>query len=411
MNLLATRNGKRLLFAALYFSEGAPIGFIWWALPAQMRMAGFSIEHITGLTSLLVLPWMFKFLWAPLVDVLRNRFWTFKSWVLAMQGVMGSSFLLLSFSGEPLNSSLLVPLLFLHAVSAATQDVAIDALAINTVPAYERGLINGWMQGGMLLGRSLFSGGTLLMIAYVGEQAMLVLLAAAIWCSSLLLILSDIPETGRGTDSVTENIRSFKAVFLRVVKDRVFWFGIGFALTAGAAFEAVGAVAGPLLVDRGISKEEVALFFGVNVVTAMVVGALAGGWSSDRWGNRITLNVALAMMVVSVLVVALIEGRAELLIATLTMMYFWIGAFTSASYTLFMNITDSKTGATQFSTYMGATNGCESWATYGVGRAIPVLGYGGAFLLMCLPSLVGMVLLRWIPDGSDTHAHRPKISR
>lgn len=398
MNLLASRNGRRFLFAALYFSEGAPIGYIWWALPAQMRIAGFSIEHITALTSLLVLPWMFKFLWAPLVDVFRTRFWTLKAWILSMQGIMGATFLALAVSGNLLDTPFLVPLLIIHAVSAATQDAAIDALAISTVQDRERGLINGWMQGGMLLGRSLFSGGTLLMIAYVGEQAVLVLLAAAIWCSTLLLVLSDVPDSNRGSGSVWENLRSFRSVIVLAAKGRVFWLGIAFALTAGAAFEAVGAVAGPLLVDRGISKEDVAVFFGINAVATMVIGALTGGWSSDRWGNRATLIVALAMLLVSVVSLAMIQESPDFLIVSLTFLYFWIGAFTSASYTMFMNITDSRAGATQFSTFMGATNGCESWATYGVGKAIPAFGYGGAFLLMCIPSLIGMIFLRFIPD-------------
>jgi MFS family permease len=65
-----------MLFAALYFSEGAPIGFIWWALPAQLRLQHVPIEQITLLTSTLVLPWTLKFLWAPLVDLLSGNRWT-----------------------------------------------------------------------------------------------------------------------------------------------------------------------------------------------------------------------------------------------------------------------------------------------------------------------------------------------
>ena len=60
-------------FAALYLSEGAPIGFLWFA--------GVSVGSITALTSLLVLPWTLKFLWAPLVDVLRPRRGGRRTWV------------------------------------------------------------------------------------------------------------------------------------------------------------------------------------------------------------------------------------------------------------------------------------------------------------------------------------------
>ena len=39
---------RKLLFAALYFSEGAPIGFIWFVIPVQLRLAGLPLEKITA---------------------------------------------------------------------------------------------------------------------------------------------------------------------------------------------------------------------------------------------------------------------------------------------------------------------------------------------------------------------------
>jgi len=38
--LTHTAAGRRTLFGALYFSEGAPIGFIWWALPLLWALRG-----------------------------------------------------------------------------------------------------------------------------------------------------------------------------------------------------------------------------------------------------------------------------------------------------------------------------------------------------------------------------------
>jgi hypothetical protein len=43
-NLLATPGKRRVLFALLYFSEGAPIGYIWWHLPTRLRAADLPIE-------------------------------------------------------------------------------------------------------------------------------------------------------------------------------------------------------------------------------------------------------------------------------------------------------------------------------------------------------------------------------
>jgi hypothetical protein len=80
--------GRRLLFFSLYLSEGAPIGYLWLALPTRLRAAGVPVEQITALTSLLVLPWTFKFLVAPLVDGLRSPRWGRRHFVIASQHLM-----------------------------------------------------------------------------------------------------------------------------------------------------------------------------------------------------------------------------------------------------------------------------------------------------------------------------------
>ena len=40
--------GQRWLFGLLYMSEGAPMGFIWWALPTLLADRGFSLETDYG---------------------------------------------------------------------------------------------------------------------------------------------------------------------------------------------------------------------------------------------------------------------------------------------------------------------------------------------------------------------------
>ena len=67
MDLTRTRAGRRVLFTAYYFVEGAPIGFLWWTLPAVARAEGADTGRIGALLGWLVLPWAFKWAWAPLI--------------------------------------------------------------------------------------------------------------------------------------------------------------------------------------------------------------------------------------------------------------------------------------------------------------------------------------------------------
>ena len=131
MNFLATPTKRKFLFFSLYLSEGAPIGFIWLALPTRLRSSGVAIEDITWLSAILVVPWTFKFVWAPLVDLLRSRSWNLRHWIVAAQILMGVSLVPLIWLDPVANFRILGAMLLVHAFAAATQDVAIDALCIS----------------------------------------------------------------------------------------------------------------------------------------------------------------------------------------------------------------------------------------------------------------------------------------
>ena len=126
---LSSAGRRRLFLTSLYFSEGAPIGYLWWALPTKLRAAGADIEEVTALAAALALPWAFKFLWAPLIDGVRSRRFGRRGWIASAQIGMGLALTPLLFQppGPELTTLLWVALLS-HAVLAATQDVAVDGL-------------------------------------------------------------------------------------------------------------------------------------------------------------------------------------------------------------------------------------------------------------------------------------------
>ncbi len=387
-----------MLFAALYFSEGAPIGFIWWALPAQLRLQGIPIEQITLLTSALVFPWTLKFLWAPLVDLFSGGRWTLKHWVFAAQFGMALCIVPLFFVTNAVAFPVVAACLLLHSVAAATQDVAIDALAIHIIPSQERGRINGWMQAGMLLGRALFGGVSLVVIARVDPRVVLALLIAAILSSALLLARSAIqPQLRANGEKKQQRLHEFAARLKNVAKARTTWLGFVVALFGGAAYEGTGAVAGPFLVDRGLSAETVGLFFGFPAVLAMMVGSLLGGFIADKLNKHTAVMLFIVLIVVVVAAIGLTDlyhdERQHMLLPMLALLYFGIGLFTAASYAFFMEITEPHLAATQFSAFMGATNLCESWSALLIGRLVGGFGYPAAFIGMSLLSLVALPAL------------------
>lgn len=379
----------------LYAAQGAPVGFIWWTLPALMRADGLAIEQITGLTAVLLLPWIFKFAWAPLVDAARGPRWGFRAWIASAQTVMGLALVPLIWLEPAAHFEMWRALLLVHAFTAATQDVAIDALAINSVAPEARGWLNGCMQAGMLTGRSIFGGAALFAATSLGREVMLTALIAWIWIGMGAAATVAEPAAPDGTlrGRMTGVARSLRTA----LKGRLFWLGIAFALTSAAAFEATGQLAGPFLIDRAVAPETVGLFFGVFVVSATLAGGLIGGRLSDHWGRRAAAGIFLGAFVAIIVVLAALDlgGVPPLvLMATLTALYFCIGLFTAASYALYMDLTDPRAAGTQFSAFMAATNACESWSTFAGGRIAGAAGYPGAFLVMSAASLASLPLLR-----------------
>ena len=404
-DLLRSPGGRRLLFAVLYLSEGAPIGFIWWALPARLRVAGVPIEEIASLSALLILPWTLKFLWAPLIDTLRSPRWTLRSWIFTAQTVMGLSLVPLLILDLHSDFDLVIGLLFVHAVAAATQDVSVDALAIASVSGEEKGSVNGWMQAGMLLGRSALGGGALLLASAFGDMAVVSLLIGIIWFSMGFLFLSRADVVATIQREQWERLKDVAARLKTILRCRSTWLALVFALIGGAGFEAVGAVVTPFLIDMGISIEETGWFMAFPVVLAMMIGAVAGGYLSDLMGRirsvrLFLLLIAVLILSISVTIESTGNGNTTMLFMLLGALYLGIGFFTASSYALFMDMTDVHLGATQFSAYMGVTNACEMWSALAVGQLVGGFGYAIAFAVMAAVSFAALPVLKRLSNSS-----------
>jgi PAT family beta-lactamase induction signal transducer AmpG len=152
-NALLTRRVQ--LLGLLSVSSGMPLGWVFNSL--QFFLVDLGIKKSTiGLLSGVSLPWTLKFLWAPLVDRYalpwpgRRR-----SWIVVGQLALAGAFgVLAAFAwralearqaGQPLEkAALLVGALALAvAFLSATQDIAIDAYAVEALHRDEQGPVSG----------------------------------------------------------------------------------------------------------------------------------------------------------------------------------------------------------------------------------------------------------------------------
>lgn len=153
-----------LLLALLVASRWVVYGFTDVALTAVLRKAGVSLEQISLLMGVGFL-FMFKFLWAPLVDriALFGRP-GYKTWFLWMQGACAAALLGLLWLEPARDFYAVLGLLAAASIAATFRDIAMDGLAVKVLAVDERASANGWMSAGFMIG--LVLGGGVLLLAY-----------------------------------------------------------------------------------------------------------------------------------------------------------------------------------------------------------------------------------------------------
>ena len=390
---------RRWLFALLYVSEGAPVGYLWTALPTRLRLEGVPVVEVAALASLLTIPWSIKFLWAPLIDGLRSERYGLRPWILGAQFAMGLTLLPLVAPG--FDVAWLVPILLVHAFCAATQDVAIDALAVKSLGPDERGRATGWMQMGMVVGKAAFGGAAVAIESRVGSQPVIAALIATTWVSGVFVAGAHDTALASAARSHLEALRGVGARLRHVLSRRVTWLGMGFAASAGMAMEALGGLAGPMLVDQGVSSDRIGAFFVVIPIAGLGGGALLGGWLADRLPrHRAVATASIAVAASCGLVAAALGHTAEWpLLAALGVAWGAFGLLTSCLYAQLMDLVDPALGGTQFSAYMGGINFCYVWSVALAGAMIEPLGYATTLMLFGVISLVPLLALRALTTG------------
>src|SRR5918912_1087041 len=189
-NLLASRRGRLLAFFALYITEGIPLGFAATAVATQLRRQGVGPAEIGAFVGSFYLPWAFKWAFGPFIDVFASDRWgRRRGWIIGTQVLMAVTLLSTVLLKLPEQLALFTVILLLHNSFGAMQDVAIDALAVNTLHEDERGLANGLMFAGAAIGQAVGGSGVLLMTSYIPFNSTFLMVAASIALVTIFVAL------------------------------------------------------------------------------------------------------------------------------------------------------------------------------------------------------------------------------
>jgi len=418
-NLLESRAGRLATFGVLYVSQGIPLGFAAVAMAAYMHRQGADTARVGAFVAAFFLPWAFKWAWAPLVDLLRlERFGGRKAWIVLCQFAAIATLVALATVDHAARFDLLITLVLVHNVFSATQDVAVDALAVNTLPEHERATANGVMFGGAYVGQGLGGGAAMLVADRWGFDASLlfVSLLMALVLGFVLLFVRDPSLAGRVAHEVAgvwqallERLRGF----LRELVAGFFQSGTGplvgvlFALLPMGAMALSSAISTTLQVDLGMNDGQIAQ---LNIYqTALAgVGCVAGGWLADRYGQRRMLALWYLLTTLPTLYLATLLSRGGgpdgVTIAQYygaSLVFAWcMGLHLGTSAAVFMGLTNPLVAATQFTGYMALRNLTISYTSAWQGALVDAQGYAIVLYLDAALVALPVLLLPWLKPST-----------
>lgn len=382
---------KWLLLASLYFSQGLPFGFFTQALPVLLREDGASLSKI-GVSSLLFLPWAFKWLWAPWVDAHGTR----RAWILPLQAAAIVTALGLAAMGQSLYWLKIA--IVLMALLAATQDLPTDALAVNLLRPKERGLGNAVQVGAYRLGMVLGGGALMIVLDRYGWAASFIAMAAFLAFALLPVVrlneARDLPRERLPALGLSNPLRGIGKRLAR--PGMLALLGLLCAYKFGDAM--ASAMVKPLLVDLGWSKSEIGIWVGSLGSVCGLLGAVAGGFLADRYGRyRALLLCGLGQSAAVLMYAAAVAAPhwSGLMQAAIGLEHLLGGMATVALFTLMMDASHDAHAGTDYSLQASAVVVATGLASVAGGVLGDALGYFALFVVAAGLSLLGCFALLW----------------
>jgi len=293
-------NRRYSLLASLYTSQFLPLGFFFFALIAILRQQGASLERI-GFIYLLAVLWVLKSLWAPVIDRYGwGRLGHYRGWLLVLQSLMVVGVISLMPVDAVSQPFLLFSLVGVIALLSATQDVAVDAVAVRLLEERERGPANGIQIAAGNLGVLIGGGGLLLVYDHLGWYAAIGTLAV-LTAVPLVPVISFLkPQTisRTGDDGVRVSFSAIAAFFRQPGVGRWIWavvpfFYLGISLPTRMIT--------PMLVDAGWPLGRIGTVASIGGGVVAMLAALGAGIFLRRHRRRTVLVVLGAAQLIAIM--------------------------------------------------------------------------------------------------------------
>ena len=384
------------------FPSGLPLGLVLVAIPAWLAIEGVDIRTI-GFVTLAQAPWTFKFVWSPLMDRYAPPFLGRKrGWALVAQAVLAIAMIALAVVA--LHPQRIWPIALATiaiAFAGASQDIAVDAYAVEVLHREEQGAAAGARSA--VARFAFFLSGRVIITAarWVSWPVLFAVQSVVYLPAMVLMVFSPEPEEAPAPpQSLREAIWDPFVGFLR--QHRAVEIAI-FLVLYKFGDNLASALVSPFLIQVGFNQVDVGVASGTIGLVATIAGAVIGGAITTGIGLGHALWVfgfLQAFSNIGYVLIAQTGVDRPLMYGAMAIEALTSGMGTAAFGVLLLRLTQKEFSATQYALLSSIFALGRTLAGPIAGVLTDALGWRNFFLLTIVAAAPGLAMLqRFAPLG------------
>lgn len=362
------------LFTILILPMGVSSGYVTVTLGYLLAQAQVPVEKIAALVAASLLPHIFKFLWAPLVDSTL----TYKRWYKLANVV--SFLVIVAIAIVPFkeaNIPHLSVLVSLWSLAITFLCMATEGMMAYDVPEELKGRTGGFLQAGNLGGAGIGGGIGLILAQHLPAVWMSTVIIGVLClaCSLALVFFSNHRTTVKEED-LRKTYGNIGRDVWSTIKTKSGILGLMLCfLTLGTG--AAGNLWSSIAKDWQVSADVVALVTGVAGGLLAALGCLIGGWICDRMNSR-NAYLLFGLAGAACAVAMGYAPRTEGMFIGFTSLYAITTGLAFAGFTAFtLDVIGKGAAATKYNIFAALSNSPIYLMTYVVGVAYAHFGTRG----------------------------------
>ena len=419
----ALMNRRMLICIFNGFTAGLPLYFLAQLIPAWLRSEHVDLKTI-GFFGLVLLPFSFKYLWAPFLDryvppFLGRR----RGWMMVSQIALFLFMLSLAVLNPQTDVQIILYAGLAIGFFSATQDIVLDAYRRELLPDNELGLGNSFYANAYRVAGFIPGGLGLILADYMPWSMVFVVIALFMLVGIIhTFVIDEVDTRVDPPKSLREAVvEPFKEFFLRdgfrsglLVLLFIFFYKFGDTVAT--------ALITPFYLDVGFSKTIIGTVAKVVGLWSMLLGGFVGGLLMYRIGINKALWLFGIVQVASIFGFALLNEvgpNVWVLGGVVGFEYLGVGLGSAALMAFIAKSTNKKFTGTQLAllsslfaipkSFSGILAGIlvegvkeKDGFFYSLFGEMSGIGYTNFFFVCAVMAIPGMVLLIWVAPWNGT---------